>query len=144
MAEYCTIEQVVARLTEVGAAHVADRDRSGKATPTEKTLTIGGAIINAGTKIDFALSAQIPPASARAQAAAGTCLWLVYRAIDLACYEACATGGADPPAVFATAYQDTERQLFSIRENGTVIPGLIYPRPQNGCGHVGVVVFNPS
>lgn len=143
MSEYCTNQQVIDRLTEAGVKHLADRDRSGRVSTAEATATIGTAVTKAGNAIDFAIVSFCPPATARAQASAGTVGWLTDRAVEIACYEACTIGGASAPESVQSAFDRATLQLLDVRRDQGVVPGLVIPPPHNSCGHAGVRVVNP-
>lgn len=143
MAEYCTQADIQNRLTEAGLRFVADRDRSGTISTAEATAYITSAIEYAGGIIDHALCERLAPASARAQATAGTCTWLRDRAIDIAAFRAAGHGGRDVPETLRQAYDLAEKLLYDARVNRRAIPGLVEDRPANGRSTIGPRVVNP-
>lgn len=124
MAEYCTVEQLIDRLTEAGAEFVADLDHDGELSDAEKSTYLLTAIQYAGNLIDAAVTRCIPLSTARNSGNA----WLRDRCLDLAAARAAGHGGRTVPEQLDADRLHAEQQLDAV-ENGRRVPGLVYPEP---------------
>jgi hypothetical protein len=127
MPEYCSDDDIRKRLTTVGYAWAADRDRTG--VPSKQNIAdyITPSIVKAGNIIDFYICSQVTPATARTSTPNP---WLKDRCIDIAAREVILIGGGDVPPMLDVLYQETLALLAEVRA-GALIPNFTYPAPQN-------------
>lgn len=124
MAEYCTTDELIGRLTASGAEFVADRNHDGSLSNSEKNAYLLTAIQYAGQLIDAALTRFVPLSTARSSGNA----WLRDRCLDLAAARAVSHGGRTVPDQLEADRLHAQGELDAI-ENGRRVPGLIYPEP---------------
>jgi hypothetical protein len=127
VAEYLTADDLTSRLSAVGMLYIADRNKDGIVTPDEVTQYITPAIVYAGNVIDGYICDQIVPGTARG---AGNS-WLKDRGIDIAAYQACLCGGAEPPEIIVTVRDFTLKLLAGVQDKSRRIPNFPYPGPVN-------------
>lgn len=127
MTEYCTVADLVKRLTAVGQKYVADLDRDGTVTSTESLNYLTESIERAGRIIDEYLTERHETADLRGSGNG----WCKDRCVDLAMYEAITIGGRTAPESVQEIRDNAMERLNEIKAGGR-IPGYNYSIPTTG------------
>ena len=123
---YCTVNDVIARLSQSGVLYIVDDDNDGTLDTAEEAY-IASAIADASVEIDEALTPWFDDPS---QCSGNP--WLNVRCIDLACERLCGRKGQTPPETIVARAQYARERLDLVRrsrnaQDGLRVPGLIYP-----------------
>lgn len=138
---YCSLQDVIDRLSATGLIYVADDDGDGTVSGPETTAAIVASILAADAEIDAALVGRTTlPISSPGD-------WLRHRGIDLAAERLAERKGHGVPISLAEAARRSREWLEEVRTGKRLVPGVTFAvsRTADGTSPPGFPrVVNPS
>jgi phage gp36-like protein len=115
---YCSVQDVIDRLSETGVLYVADDDGNGSLSSDETQRAIRSSIDAADAEIDAALASRVT------LPIGGGNEWLRYRSVDLSAERLAERKGQSVPTSLKEAARRSRQWLEEVRQGTQLVPGL--------------------
>ncbi len=125
---YCSVQDVIDRLSATGLIYVADDDGDGTVSGSETTAAVEASIMAANAEIDAALVGRtnLPIGSPGD--------WLRHRGIDLAAERLAERKGHGVPVSLAEAARRSREWLEEVRTGKRLVPGVTFSASSSADG----------